>query len=206
MIAQLAPYIGYLASVLLMVGLLVNSDVKFRWYNGLGCLAFVVYAVIIGAMPVLVTNIVLLAINIVWLVKIYRRKELFTICAFNSDEQFPGGLIDFYRNDIETYFPGFKPVDLQHSANFLVLRNMQVANIFGAMLNAHGEAQVVLNYTLPKYRDYKIGHFLFNSSTGALKEKGITKVVYDKVAKPSHAEFLTRSGFVKQGEGYLKIL
>jgi len=55
--------IGYLASILLAISLLVNNDLKFRWLNSFGCLSFIIYGLMIHAFPIILTNVILLVIN-----------------------------------------------------------------------------------------------------------------------------------------------
>ncbi len=87
MLQQIAPWFGYLASLLLIISLMVNNGLQFRWYNTLGCFAFIIYAVIIHAFPVLLTNAILLAINLFYLIRIYRKKENFDLLEFTGEEK-----------------------------------------------------------------------------------------------------------------------
>ncbi|HMU59705.1 MAG TPA: YgjV family protein, partial [Chitinophagaceae bacterium] len=79
MIEIITQTFGYLASVLLAIALLVNSDVKFRWINSAGCVAFVVYGILLNSIPVALTNGILVVINMITLYKIYKRKENFQL-------------------------------------------------------------------------------------------------------------------------------
>ena len=83
MLVSIAPYFGYLASLCLIIALLVNSDLKFRWFNTMGNISFIVYALMLVALPVLLTNVILLCINIYALVKIYGKKEQFDMMELN---------------------------------------------------------------------------------------------------------------------------
>lgn len=197
MLSTLAPYIGYLASALLMIGLLVTGDLKFRIWNGLGCFAFVIYALIIHAFPVLVTNVVLLAINIFYFTKIIRRKEFFETCGFEPGEALALKFIDSYKDDINAYFPDFTSQDLNENINIVVLRDLVIANMFSGKLQENGDLFVTLNYTVPKYRDYKVGKFLFNAGKSNLTDKGVKIVKYKKLDNENHRKFLLRSGFQK---------
>ena len=71
MLTQIAPYFGYLASLALILALLAGNDVQFRWYNILGTVSFIIYAIIFKAVPVLLTNGILFVINLYYLIKIY---------------------------------------------------------------------------------------------------------------------------------------
>jgi hypothetical protein len=82
----IAPYLGYIASLLLIIALLVSNDLRFRWFNTAGNVFFISYALIIGAIPVLITNCILLGINALYLVKVYRRQENFDLIQFSGEE------------------------------------------------------------------------------------------------------------------------
>ncbi len=191
----LAPYLGYLGSLLLMIGLLVNSDLKFRIWNGLGCFIFIVYATIIQAMPVLLTNVILFAINCFYFVKIMRRKESFDTVIVQPTDVLLQKFLDFYAAEIELYFPAFDRSVLDKNTTLVLLRDLVIAAVFSFYLDENGTAYVTINFTAPKYRDFKLGKFLFNGENSTLKTLGIKKIVYHAVGKKSHASFLLRSGF-----------
>ncbi|RZK10065.1 MAG: hypothetical protein EOO43_20660 [Flavobacterium sp.] len=178
MLHQIAPYFGYLASLCLIIALLVNNDLKFRWFNSFGNVFFITYAVLLLAIPVMITNVILLCINLYYLIKIYSKKENFDLLEFNGDEKLTSRFIDFYWNDINAYFPNFKPEALQGNLNFVVTRDVVIANIFSAALTNNGDAYVALNYTLPKYRDYKVGTYIFEKEKDFLISKGVKRIVY----------------------------
>ncbi len=106
MLYQTAPYFGYLASLCLILALVINNDLKFRWFNTIGNLAFIIYAILLAAIPVMITNLILLGINLFYLVKIYRKKENFDLLEFNGDEKLAQKFMEFYKKDIAIYFPG----------------------------------------------------------------------------------------------------
>jgi len=193
--AQLAPYIGYLGSLLLMIGLLVATDLKFRIWNGLGCLAFIIYAVFIDAMPVLLTNAVLLAINFFYFIKIVRRKENFDTVLVEGDDVLLNKFIDYHQEDIKNYSPDFHRSDLSTTTNIVILRDLVIANFCALKIETDNTAKVIVNYTNPKYRDFKVGRYIFNTNKAFLLNLGLDRIVYDAVAKKSHVLFLKKSGF-----------
>ena len=87
---------------------------------------------------------------------------------------------------------------------------MAVANIFVASINADGSAIVKINYTVAKYRDYKVGKFIFDHEKKYLLSKGVKVLVYEEVFNKNHEGFLKKMGFVKEAfgskESYLKRL
>ena len=198
MFHQLAPWFGYLASLLLAIGLLINNDLKFRWFNTGGNIAFITYGIFLYAIPVVLTNSILLMINLFYLYKIYSRKELFELLEFSSGGILIDRFLSFYKQDIAAHFPHFKKEQLEGNINFVVLRDLVVANIFSARLANNGKAEVVINYTVTKYRDYKVGRFIFEQEKEYLVSKGIKKLVYTSVANARHQKFLESMGFEKE--------
>jgi hypothetical protein len=190
---------GYLASVLLAISLLVNNELKFRWLNMFGCLAFIIYGVLISALPIVLTNAILLLINLFYLVKTYNTKEAFDLYEFIPGEKIINKFLQFYDKDVQAFFPGFKLAGDDNDIRFIVLRNMNIANIFVAELSADGTAYVKINYTVAKFRDYKVGTFIFEKEKQYLVSKGIRQIAYKNVSNKNHAAFLKKMGFQQQG-------
>ncbi|MDB5206740.1 MAG: hypothetical protein JWR72_1815 [Flavisolibacter sp.] len=197
---------GYLASVLLGISLLVNNDLKFRWLNTGGCVAFIVYGILINAFPIILTNTLLLLINLYTLLKIYKKKEDFDLLEFGTDATLIAKFLGFYEDDIKEYFPEFILKEAENDIRFVVLRDIVIANVFVASLTEDGTAEVKLNYTVPKYRDYKVGRFIFDKEKAYLVSKGVKRIVYNRVDNKSHEQFLKVMGFEKIGGGYVKEL
>ncbi len=198
MLVSIAPYFGYLASLCLIVALLVNSDLKFRWFNAFGNISFISYAILLVAFPVLLTNVILLCINIYALVKIYLKKENFDMMEFKGDEKLAQKFIAFYQKDIDAYFPQFAMAELKGRLNFVVTRDLVIANMFSADVLQNGDALVQLNYTTPKFRDFKVGSYIFEKEREYLLSRGITRIVYNQVQHKGHLKFLEVSGFKKE--------
>ncbi|MBK8520129.1 MAG: YgjV family protein [Chitinophagaceae bacterium] len=194
----LPQLLGYLAFIFLAVSLWVNNDIKFRWINSLGSLSFVFYGILIQAFPIVLTNGVLFAINMYFLFKIYRRQEKFDLVEFRHDAGLIPKFLSFYQKDIAAYFPGFVIGDEQNEIRFVVLRDVVVANLFVATVSSHGDAIVKINYTVPKYRDYKVGRFLFDEGKEFLQHKGIKRIIYLQVSNADHLKFLKVMGFKKE--------
>jgi presenilin-like A22 family membrane protease len=204
MFQQIAPYIGYVASLFLIVSLIVHGDLKFRLYNSLGCVAFIIYGIAFNAWPVILTNALLLAINIYYLNKFYKHQENFELIEFAADDKLITTFLKFYETDIATYFPDFAATQLQGNFNFIVLRDLVIANIFSAHIAENGDATVAINYTTKKYRDFKVGKFIFEKEKQHLISKHVKRIVYKIVNNKNHATFLKMYGFIKDGETYFK--
>ena len=198
MINLLPQLLGYLAFIFLAISLWVTNDIKFRWINSLGSLAFVLYGIFIHAFPIVLTNAVLMGINIYFLFKIYRRQENFDLIEFKKDAALIPKFLSFYQKDILAYFPNFVMEEKDNEIKFVVLRDIVVANIFIACVDENGNAVVKINYTVPKYPDYKVGRFLFDEGKEFLQSRGIKKIIYKKIHNPQHEKFIRVMGFTKE--------
>ena len=89
---------------------------------------------------------------------------------------------------------------------FVVLRDLVIANIFSAQVLENGDAVVALNYTTKKYRDYKVGKFIFEREKQYLISKGMRRIVYNNAANKSHMHYLKTLGFLAHERGFAKQL
>ncbi|HEX8334476.1 MAG TPA: hypothetical protein VF622_17765 [Segetibacter sp.] len=210
MIDVVAQVLGYLASVLLALSLLVNNDLKFRWLNTFGNISFISYGIIINAFPLILTNSILLLINLYRLVKIYKTEEDFDLLEFNEGGKLIDKFLSFHEEDIKQYFPAYNLYEENNNLKFIVLRDMAVANIFVASVSEDGTATVRINYTVAKYRDYKVGKFIFDKEKSYLLSKGVKVLLYEEVYNKHHKKFLLKMGFKKEvfngKQGFIKRL
>lgn len=197
--------IGYVASAFLAVSLVVNNDLKFRWINAFGCLSFIVYGIFIHAFPIILTNALLLFINVFYLIKIYSSTENFDLVEFEGDEILINKFLEFYKKDIDSYFPKYQP-SAENNLKFIVLRDLVIANIFAGNLKADGSVDVQLNYTVPQYRDFEVGRFIFNKKKEFLISKGVKRLFYGEVLNKGHRKFLRKMGFKRTGSGNIHFI
>ena len=188
--------VGYIASIFLALSLIVNGAVKFRTLNMIGQIIFIVYGVLIHANPIIIANAVLLCINIYQLIRLYQSKEQFQYVPIQQHDKIVAQFLNFYATDIETFFTNFQyQLTLQQHISFVVLRDAAIANIFIATIDFSGNATVQINYTVPIYRDYKVGRFIFEQEKKYLVANNVKQVVYTEVTNKSHLQFLQIMGF-----------
>lgn len=66
-------YIGYLASIVIMVSFLMKNIITLRIINSIGGLLFVVYGVLLSmSIPIIVTNVFVVSVNFYYLAKHYQ--------------------------------------------------------------------------------------------------------------------------------------
>lgn len=170
---SLLEWIGYAASVLVLVSLTMTSIVKLRWYNLAGAILFSAYGFLIGALPVGIMNFLIVCANLYNLRKMYARIEDFKIIEIKKDDKLLKHLLEFYAKDITNFFPDFQQKKDQLS--LFILRDMSIAGIFiGTQEN--NEFRIDLDYALPQYRDFKVGNYLYKKLNKILNTYQINSV------------------------------
>lgn len=61
---SIIEWIGYLASIMIVISLTMTSIKKLRIVNTIGCILFVIYGVVVKAYPVAISNLAIIGINI----------------------------------------------------------------------------------------------------------------------------------------------
>ena len=192
-------WIGYLASALVAFSLMVTKALKFRIFNLLGCIAFIVYGGFIGAFPVILANSILLIINIYQLSKLFKIEEQFQLVSFSQNDNIVQKFITFYTKDIQNYFPTFNLDNTDATQlNFVVLRDISIANIFVITVDSNGNGTVKINYTVPQYRDFKVTKFIIEKEKKILIDKGVKRIVYQKIDNKNYLQFLQIMGFIPE--------
>ncbi|ABO25057.1 YgjV family protein [Shewanella loihica] len=70
--ATIWEWVGYLASVVVAISLMMSNIKKLRWWNLIGAALFVAYGLAIGALPVALVNFFIVLIDAFYLVKLYQ--------------------------------------------------------------------------------------------------------------------------------------
>ena len=186
--------IGYLASVLVAVSLMMSSLLKLRVINLGGAICFTVYGFVIHAYPVAAVNLFIVFINAYYLIEIFTAKEYFTVLETAHDSEYLQRFLGFYEKEIARFLPEFAFVPAEKQMIFFVLRNLVPAGVFIVEARPDGALFIALDFVIPGYRDFKIGQFLFAASAGLFEAKGFQKL-YSLPGNPAHEKYLRRMGF-----------
>lgn len=186
--------IGYTASVLVAISLMMSSILKLRVINLAGAVIFTIYGLIIGAYPVATVNFFISIVNIYYLLEIYSRKEYFRVLEVEPENDYLKSFLSFYETNIKKYIPSFDfSITKEHTA-FFVLRNMVPAGLIIAQKINDEKIFVDLDFVIPGYRDFKIGKFVYNKIFNDRKIKEINSHPGNFV----HEKYLKRMGFRKK--------
>lgn len=193
--------VGYIASVLVAVSLMMTSIIKLRIINLLGAICFVVYGMLISAYPVALVNFIIVIINIVNLKKIYSQKEYFEILDLPADSKFLQYFLTNYKEEIGKYIPEFDFEIDENSSIYIIMRDATPA---GAFIGEQDKDKffVKLDFVIPGYRDFKIARMLFHEKRGLFIENGINRIVSNPTTEV-HSDYLKKIGFVKENDSYI---
>lgn len=67
-------WVGYAASIMIAISLIMTDIVKLRIINSIGCILFTIYGFMVKAYPVGIINAFIFFVNIYYLYKFYKEK------------------------------------------------------------------------------------------------------------------------------------
>jgi GNAT superfamily N-acetyltransferase len=185
--------IGYVASALVAVSLMMSSILRLRLINLLGSAAFALYGVLIQAYPVAAMNGFIVLINLFYLYRMLRTREYFRLLSVEPDSQYLRQFLTFYERDIRRFLPDFAYTPAADDLTLFVLRDMVPAGLF--IGRREGETLcVTLDFVIPQYRDFKIGHYLFVEEREFFRSRGFREIESEP-GNRDHAAYLRRMGF-----------
>jgi hypothetical protein len=187
--------IGYTASVLIALSMMMNSLLRLRIINLAGSATMAVYGALINAYPILVLNCFIVMVNIFYLYGIYRKKEFFSLLQVKPDSRYLKYFLDFHDDGIKSFLPDFAFAPVDEELVFFVLRDTVPAGLMIVEDSATADAWVKLDYVVEHYRDFKVGDFVFCQRAEIFRERGIRRLLSKKGTAP-HETYLKRMGFV----------
>ena len=187
-------WLGYAASAIILVSLIMSSVKRLRWINLAGSAVFAAYGLMIGSIPVAVMNIGIVIINIYYLVQMYGKKEYFRILNVGRDSEYLKNFLSFYECEISKFTHLDASAVERSEVRFFVLRNMVVAGVFICSLKDSDTLTIDLDFATPMYRDFKIGRFIFEKQRSFFRDMGIKRLI-SVSDNHAHTKYLARMGF-----------
>ena len=192
--------IGWIASALVIVSLMTTSIVRLR-VIGLGAsFAFIVYAVLIEAWPIVITNVIVAAIHLWRLRGLLAVEEFFDVLPVLPTSAYLAYFCDFHRDDIGEFVPGYVYEPRDDQVAVFILRNMIPAGVFIGVPK-DGEMEVRLDYVIPRYRDFKVGRYLYSPASEVFDEQ--VRTVWATACSPRQRAYLRKMGFTRDGERWV---
>ena len=186
--------IGYLASGLVVLSLAMKSILRLRLIGLIGSIAFLVYGILIEAIPIVITNLVIMAIHAYFLRKLLAKREIFSVLQVRPDSDYLRAFLQFHAAEIERFQPGYAYRPTETTRIWFILRDLLPAGLFMGEPHPDGSLEVALDYAIPQYRDLKLGRWLYSVDSplfGDDPPDHVWAVPWSEV----HDSYLQRMGF-----------
>lgn len=191
--------IGYAASVLIAISLMMRSLIRFRIINGIGALVFVIYGLLIKAYPIAFLNGIIVLIDLYYLLQMLRRQAFFMLMEVAYNSRYLQFFLNFHKNDIRRFFPSYNYDPQENDMVFFILRNTMPAGLVIIRPNKN-QGKILLDYALKDFRDFTLGAFIFDDHADLLIQRGI-KTLEARGEVPSHTHYLRQMGFSEDDNG-----
>lgn len=187
--------VGYLGSLLIVVSLTRTSLLHFRLVGLAGSGTFLVYSLLIQAYPIAVVNVVIIGVHSFFLRQLLSTKhEFFTSLELHGNSRYLRHFLDFYRDDIQDYQPGFTFEPRDDQVRAFILRDTIPAGVFIGRACADDTIEVELDYVAPPYRDFKVAEYLYSDRSQIFGAAGRRRI-WTEVGNDEHAAYFRRFGF-----------
>lgn len=201
-VSMLIEIFGYIGSALVVVSMLMSSVVKLRIINTAGSVISGTYALIIGSFPLALMNFCLIVINVYNLFKLLKSEQQYDLIDEKTNDAFLNYFLERYQDDIRTYFPEFQADTAGIDQAYLVCCNGTPAGVMLGRQKGEGVIDIVIDYSIPAYRDCSIGSFLYPR----LQKKGIRMLRFAQKETETHVAYMKKMGFVSENHVYIKNL
>lgn len=197
--AMLLEIFGYFGSFLVVFSMLMSSVVKLRVINAIGSVISGTYALLCGAIPLMVMNACLIIINVYNLYKLLKTKQSYDLVEGNAQDVSLKYFVKCHKEDIHTYFPTFDEAAHGEKA-YMVYCNGDLAGVLFGEEKTAGVIDVTLDYSTPAYRDCSLGAYLYSK----LPEYGVHTLEFSQEETKQHVSYLKKMGFEKIENKYVK--
>jgi hypothetical protein len=193
-VSLLYEMVGYCASVLVAISLMMSSIIKLRIINLIGAMIFSAYGFLIVSYPVAFVNLFIAGVNVYYLYTIYSAKEYFRIMETPSESEYLRHFLEFYGDDIKAFNPEYRHETTAAQKVYFVLRNMIPAGLLILDRTGDDEASVQLDFVIPGYRDFKIGKFIYQDKKHIFTDSGIRRITAPS-GSDNQMKYLEKMGF-----------
>jgi hypothetical protein len=186
--------IGYAASFLVAVSLMMSSILKLRIINLVGAFLFSLYGLLIHAYPVAAMNFFIVIIDLYYLYEIFSTREFFHPVEIRPESEYLQTFLSHYAADIRRFQPDFSFTPSPNLLIIYILRNVIPAGLIIGEVHDGKDLYIQLDYAIPGYRDLRTAKYVFQGSQTVLRSKGIRQV-FSRPGSDSHNKYLKKMGF-----------
>jgi hypothetical protein len=190
--------IGYLASALVVASFAMKSVVRLRIVSLIGSVVFVVYGVMLGSIPLIITNAAAAALNLWNLRREFRADRDLGAVPIAADAPFLLDFLHSHRDDIARFHPRFsEPAD----GDFVRLLNRDGLPAGAIIGTPDGSTlRIKLDYVMQAYRDSRIGGWLYGAGAKTFTDAGFTQLLVQPESEALRT-YLLKLGFGESAQG-----
>ena len=192
---------GYSASIIVALSLMMKSIVKLRWFNLAGALLMSVYGFFIRSLPVGFLNLFIALVDIYFLWQIYLIKEYYKLLLLPEDTEYLKYFLNFYKEDIKIFFPSFEYKKSEDTIRIFILRNTVPAGLLIGEKAENDTFEIDIEYAVPEHRDKEIGHYIYHKNEKFFKDRGFMRFK-TKVSNKSFEQYVKSMGFILHDNGF----
>ncbi len=194
--------IGYLGSALIVVSLAMSSIIRLRIVNLAGAVVFSFYGVLIGSIPVIVTNVIISGLDIWYLRKELTTRPALTVVPVDADDAFMATFVELHHDDLSSFVvEGSRIAD--GDIHFVMLRDANVAGVFVGTRTEDDGLDIVVDYVAKPYRDLKSGALLYGQDAERFRQLGISTIRVPVVDR-RQAAYFRDMGFAADGPAMVR--
>ena len=200
MMPGLLEWLGYVASLIVLISLLMSSVKRLRWINLAGSLLFAVYGFLIGALPVGFMNAGIVMINVFYLVQMYAKKDYFNLLPI-KEASYYDHFMNSHITDMRSFMDVENHLEDDKYVKIFILRNTVPAGVVVGIAKDKKTFEILVDYVTPAYRDFKIGKFLYEDQKDYFINQGYQTLI-TKPGNLKHQSYLKKMGFVSKDNEY----
>ncbi len=190
--------IGYLASALIVASFAMKSVVRLRIVSLAGSVVFVVYGILLGSIPLILTNSAAALLNLWNLRRELSAKNEVGAVPIAADAPFLLDFLGSHAADIARFHPSF---DGPRPGDFVRLLNRDGLPAGAVIGTPDGDTlHLKLDYVMQAYRDSQIGTWLYGVGAKTFTDAGFTHLVITPEADAVR-QYLRRIGFAETAQG-----
>lgn len=195
--------VGYVASALVVASLAMRSVVRLRLLSLTGSIVFIAYALLIGSLPILLTNAAVAGINLWHLRRELGARHDLAAVVTDLDAPFVADFLAHHLDDIRRFQPGARipgeAVPGRHLAILLVRDGLPAGIVIGTRDDR--TLRIEVDYVIAPYRDSRLGRWLYGEGADVFRSLGISRLVTDP-GDDTHRRYLSRIGFAPMAGVY----
>ncbi len=196
--ALIFELVGYVASVITIISLLMANVLRLRILNLGACILWLIYGILINANAVIATNAVLSVVNIYFIVKLLTMKELFNLVEIRKDSAYLQQFLNYYMPEILKFYPEYVYDETENIYAFIAFRNVTAAGLFLVEVREENQLYLKLEFTIPGYRDFRISRYVYADHSNVLRsalENGFSRIYSEIPASPNQMAYLISMGY-----------